>query len=288
MDISPGILFGLISMVGFGLSNAISKAPVQAIGPIKTIYIRNMMIGILMLIVLVFWLPQVDFSLAYILISFGIAVFGYFPLVTFYKAIKVGKVGIVSPIAGSSIIFTVLLSLIFFGESMTLTKTLSLTLITAGIILISINLKNVKTSDFLKFSSGIPYALITCIGWGIVFFLLKIPVDILGPILTSFVLELGTLIMSVLHLRKQRESFHLPKGKILRLILYVAVFGAAGTLFLNLGISRAEVSIVAPLAAASPLIATIYGIWVYKERLRIHQYAAIVLMIVGIVFLSCV
>jgi len=286
MNLSTGIIFGLIAMIGFGLSNAMSQTPSRKIGSRRTILFRNIFVSILLLITLLFFLKDSSFDLKYILIAFSISFIGYIPLATFLKGLKVGKVGIVSPIANSSVIFTVILSIVFFNESLSPEQIASIILIVIGIILISLNFKDLKKSNLFKISSGIPYALTSCFLWGIVFFLFKIPVTVLGPILTSFIIEFGILIFNAISLKISKISFSIPEKKTLLHILIIAFFGTLGTLFFNLGIAVSDVSIVAAITFSSPLVAVLYGKFVYKEKLEIQQWIAIAVILVGVLAVS--
>lgn len=163
---------------------------------------------------------------------------------------------------------------------------ISIILILVGVILISLDFNDLKNSHLFKRSSGIPYALITCFLWGLVYFLFKIPVNVLGPILTSFILELGILLYSGIHISLSKSGYSLSNKKILLYVFLVAFFGAIGTLFFNLGIKNYNVSIVAALTFANPLVATLYGKIVYKEKLYLQQYMAIALMIIGVILIS--
>ncbi len=280
------ILFGLIAALGFGLSNAISQVPSKKLGAKKTVFYRAIYLSLILFFVLVSFIDSVVLSWKYVLFTLGISFIGYFSLISFFKALKVGKVGIVSPIANSSVVFTILFSLIFFGEVLSLFQIFSVLLILLGIILVSINLKDFRNSHLFDFSSGIPYALLTTFLWGLVFFLFKIPVDVLGPILTSFIIEFGVLVYSGIHLFFSSEGFSIKDKSVLKHLFFVALFGAIGTLFFNLGISRGAVSIVAALTFANPLIATLYGKFVYKEELYLQQYLAIIVIVLGVVMIS--
>lgn len=286
MALIEGIVFGLIAMLGLGLNNAISRVPVRAIGSTKSVFFRNFFISLMLFIVVLIFFSESNFSLDFVLIAFFISFIGYLPLFTFYKALKVADVGVVAPIGNSAVIFTVLFSVIFFQEVLTITQIFSLFLIVLGIILISVNFRNWKSSDLFKFSSGIPFALVSCFLWGLVFFLFKIPVTVLGPILTAFIIEFGIFIFSGIHLKISSESFALPEKRILKQLFLVGLFGAIGGVAYNIGIKFAEVSIVAALAFSAPLVATIYGKVVYKEQLRAVQYGAIALILAGIILIS--
>jgi len=286
MAFSTAILYGIIAMFGLGLNAALAKFPVMKIGGVKTIFFRNALTSLLLFLMFLPFIGMTNFSPAYILIAFAIALVGYIPLATFYKAMKVGKMGVVSPVANSSIVFTVLFATVFFGEVLSFAQMSSILLIVAGIVLISLNFRELKNSSLFKISSGIPYALISCLLWGVVFFLLKIPVTVLGPFLTALMLELGSFILAGVNLAISRAHFKLPGKQVMIHIFLVALFGSIGSLFYSMGIASAGVSIVAALAFSNPWIAALYGKIVYRDSLRPLQYIGILLALTGMLMIS--
>jgi len=68
-------------------------------------------------------------------------------------------------------------------------------------------------------------------------------------------------------------------------IFFVAFFGTIGILFYNLGIKILDVSIISVLSFANPLVSTLYGKFVYNEKLSMLQYIAILLILIGIIFI---
>lgn len=281
-----GIFFGLIAMLGFGLSNAIAKVPIKEIGGEKTILYRNIFISLWLFLALVLFGQNAVFSVQYILIAVFIAIIGYLPLLFFYKALSLGKVGIISPVANSSTIFTVILSIIFFHERISMAQGLSIALIMLGIILVSLNIRDLKSSHIFKASSGVPYALVTSVLWGLVFFLWKIPVNVLGPILTSFIIEFVTMLCSAGYMFYKKQNFGSISNRALKYIFLVSLGGSLGSLAYNMGIKDADVSIVSAITFASPLIAALYGKFVFKEKLSKLQYLAIVFIVSGVILIS--
>ena len=67
---------------------------------------------------------------------------------------------------------------------------------------------------------------------------------------------------------------------------FTAFFGALGFMAYNFGIQMGNVSIVAAIGSANPLVAAIYGKLVYKEKLKNQQYIAIAVVILGIILMS--
>lgn len=285
MSFSLGIIFGIISMLGFGISTGITKVPLKSIGNQMTIFFRGIFMSLIIFLVLLFYLPA-SLSPFYLVIALVIGVIGYFPLFTFYKGLKRGKIGVISPVSNSSIIFTVLFSIVFFGETLNIIQSYAIVLIIIGVFLVSVNFRDLKGSNLFKFSSGIPFALMTCLGWGLFFFLVKIPVTFIGPVLTAFMVEFVIMIMAGINMRASRIPFKIPNKRILIYIVILSVFGSAGAIFFNMGISVSSVSIVAALSKSSPWVTTLYGRVAYKEKLKAAQYVAIVLILAGIVLIS--
>ena len=285
MALSLGIIFGLLSMIGFGLSSAISQTPIKKLGGTLTIFIRNVFATIILLVLLFFFKNEITFNLKYIGIAILISLVGYIPLASYFQALKYEKVGIVSPIAGCAVMVSVLLSIIFYQESLAKSQIIAICLIISGIIFISTNFKAWKKSDILH-SKGVHFALISLVLWGIIYFLFKIPSIAIGGFLTAFIIESGIMVWSGIHLINNK-----PKWKTIdkRLILYLFVLGiltAMGTLFFVLGVKIAPVSIIAPIIAANPLITTLYGKFIFKEKLNKWQYLAITMMLIGMVIIS--
>lgn len=286
MNNSLGLIFALIAMFGFGMGNVLGKIPSQKYPYQKTIFLRNIFTTITLLIILLFFLKSTDFNLQYILISFLLSVAGYFSLAFFYKALKGGKIGIVSPVANSSTIITVLLSVIFFHEHLNLIQSFAITFIIIGILFISLNIKDLKNSHLFSLSSGLPFALVTCLLWGFMFFFYKYPVSILGPALTALIIEIGSFITVTIHSKLASIKIFPISKKDLLIIALMAISASIGALCYNLGIKIADVSIVSAITNSCPLVAVVFGWIFYRERLTRQQYFAICLILLGIISLS--
>lgn len=107
----------------------------------------------------------------------------------------------------------------------------------------------------------------------------------IGPILTSIIIEFFILVISALHLKATKADFSLPSGYA-KYFIPIALFSVLGLLAYNFGIKTSAVSLVAMLYMANPLLATIYARIVYKEKLSFKQYTAIFIIIMGIIGIS--
>ena len=93
------------------------------------------------------------------------------------------------------------------------------------------------------------------------------------------------MIWSGIHLKVSRQGFSFPP-KMSIYIVALALCTVAGTFFMNLGLMIAPVSVIAALTASNPLVSTLYGRIVFKEKLRKIQYFAALLMVAGIILIS--
>ncbi|MFA6089041.1 MAG: EamA family transporter [Candidatus Woesearchaeota archaeon] len=286
MGLSLVIIYALIAMMGYGIANAILKIPAKEISGMKGIFVRNSFVIPILFILLLFFSKTQTFSFKFIVITLCIGIIGYLPLFFFFKALHHGKVGVISPIAGSSVIFTLFFASVFFHESLTLIKWVAVLCVLIGVVLISVNFRDIKKSDLFSVSSGIPFALITCFLWGFMYFIYKYPVTWVGPVLTSLCIEIGVWLSSLVHIKISKESFSFPKKSIVFYIFVSGLFVVFASVFQNLALSLGQVSLVSAIIASSPIIATLFGRIVYKEKLTISQYVAIVISIFGLVLLS--
>ncbi len=288
MGIELGIIFGLVAMMGFGLCNGISQEIVRKIGVSRSVFFRNLLIVIMLLPFAIYFLPASTPDPLFVLVAVVIGLVGYLPLAFFFKAVRLGKLGAITPVANSPFIVTILLSAAFFGEVLSLLNVLSLVLIITGIILISVDFRELRNSSIFRLSSGIPFAFVAFFLWGLVFFLLKIPVNVIGPVITSLLLEVGVLVGSGLNLKVSRKGWSLPGRRTLYMIFLMSITGAFGSLFYSLGISVLKVSIVVALTFSNPLISVLYGKFVYGEELKPLQCVAIFMIITGIISISLI
>jgi drug/metabolite transporter (DMT)-like permease len=293
MGISLAIIFGIIAMLGYGLGNAISKKAAVRLSPQKTIFYSTFVSAAILAVVLLHEIfckhsPGISTKQPglYILLAILISIFGYIPPMFFYKALKTGKVGIITPVANSGFIFTVILALIFLGDRMNALQFAAIVVVFAGIILVSLEPNGLKLKDIFRLANGVHYAIIACLLWGITFFLFKITTAALGAITNAFIIEATVAAAAAAHMLFSKESFRLPEKSLRPSLFFIGLFIAIGTLFYNLGISQDNVSIVAAFVAAGPAVTIVYGRFVFRERLTCLQYLGALVTLAGIIALS--
>jgi drug/metabolite transporter (DMT)-like permease len=280
------IFFGLLAMVPIGISNGLSPIPTKKIGAKSTLIFRGILTSTLLLIAMLFNLKVTHFVPIQIIYAFAISLIAYIGLLFYYKALAAGKIGAAAPIASGYIIISIALSVIFYRIPLSAWQATFIGLIIFGIILSSINPKDFKNSSIFDIKTGIPFALITALCWGLSFFMAQKPNKELGPYLVGLIIEVGIFCFSLIHSLGQREKIIKPDAKTFGIILAVAVLSVISILGLYLGLKFGNAGIVLTLSGGTSLVVAVYGYFIYKEKLTNTQYFAILLILTGIVALS--
>ncbi|MBI5390706.1 DMT family transporter [Candidatus Woesearchaeota archaeon] len=279
MELLP-LFFGLIAMLGYGLSNAMAQVPSKELGADRTLFYRGVVILCSFFLLLPFF--SWTWSLSWIALALGIGVIGYIPTFFYYRALAFSPVGLVAPIGGSFVIFTTLFASLFFGEVIKPLQWAAVGVILGGIFLLTMDPRKLSVQDL--FSKGVLYAAIACFFWGVVFTLWKFPVAALGFFMTSVFVELTT--CSIGGLLSRKNGRWLPPRHLWLPLFGIGVLGGMGTLAYNAGISSGSLSIVAAITATSPLASMLYGRFVLHENMSGLQYLGILIAVSGMVLLA--
>ena len=295
-----GILFALLTMLGFGLNSAFSKRPTDYYGPSKAILLRNITVVLILLPIVVVVFTKVEFNFLGILMGIGWGVIGYIPILYFMKGLEKGKLGVVVPISKTKVIWTIFFAMIILKEFISLTQGALIFLIMVGVILLTKKQgQAIISSDTLK--HGAFEALVAAFLWAIWFVVYKLVVSSIGIFPAAFTVELGVLIGAVSHVLfrmkfKKEKLVHENKkvyGKgdrksIIFELIAAGLFTAVGTTSFAFSISYIPVSLASAIVAANPIIALSYGHIRLHERFSKQEGIGILIIVIGIVAISLV
>ena len=268
------ILYSLVPLFGFGISNAMQKTYAQRLGSAKLITYRGIAISVMLFVILILNLKNSTFDLKYLIIAIIIAAISYFGLYFLNKGLEVGKVGLVVPLSSGRVLITALVGALFLGERLGYVQLLFIILIFLGVVLSSINLTDLRNSQIFDIKSGIPYAILVAFFWGVTFPLFGIPVAILGVVFFSFILETTVTTTGIAQLIIQKKKISLTAQEFKDNYIgigIIAILGVLASIFMNLGYGTGHVSIVTAISAASPVVSAIMGVILYKESLNVQQ-----------------
>ena len=204
--------------------------------------------------------------------------------VTYYESLKRGKVSVVGTIAGAYAPWTVVLALMFLGETMSFGEGIGVVLVVAGMLTFTYSTGNNgnKKTELL----GIAFACCSLFFWGTSAALAKGAIDEIGntDFIGVYALVCPT-IWTAYWLTTERGRFQLPRSNRWLLELSLLCF-AGGGITLYLAIQNGNVSIVSPITNLYPVVTIAAAKMRLKEQLALRQRIALAMLLMSIPLFS--
>jgi uncharacterized membrane protein len=212
---------------------------------------------------------------------------GFFSIVanfSFYKSLKQGKVSIVMPIASCWAVVTVLLSLIFLEETLTIYNALGVIFAIIGALLVSFKMKDISL-DTRKYGKGVKYAIIAALAYGADFVIIDLAANKIGWFLPIFFIGIVTAFFLFIYAKAAKKDISFPQNA-LRFIVLVGILDTVAYLSYSSSVTQEYGAVVAPIAAASPAVSIFLARIFFKEKLEINQEIGMVSVLVSLILLA--
>lgn len=301
------ILFSILTVLLWGTSETIFKSVSnnERNTVLKLIACNGIMMGIvaIILIPIVVFVKKEPINIDVILTYLPVAAIYITSMFCTYKAMRYVKVSILSPVQNSSCVIVTILCVVVLKQVLAWYQVLAIILIVAGLIMLSINKDETKLLDLPegeeRISKAQAYKLYLT---GFAFALGYLLLDGIGGFMDDYMLEadlsaeqlniaysliyfvVGLIAYIYLKATKKIERLYdikNDKKKILGTLIetagqytyiYAFAFGAA--------------AIASPFVAAYSVVTIILSRIFLKEKLKLRQYAMIVMVMIGLVILS--
>lgn len=271
-------------MIAYGFANAYGKPLSQRVGPAQMLFLRGITVSIVLALASISSYHYfTNWFAVCATVLLGVA--GYLPVLAFTHGVKMNRVGIVTPIAGASPLVTVLLAFLFLAVPISTTQWLAIILVILANVAISFDFKNWRESSAFQLSSGIPFALIAAVGWGLFYFFLVPSTQALGPWLSAFLVEIGVTGAAGLHMLQSAKPL-IFKDMFSRDVMVNGFLLVVGTVAFTFGVRYYNVGIVAALSNSTALVSVLIGALIFREHLRLKEKIAVAVMIVGIIIIT--
>jgi len=284
MSLSLGILAGVFAALAWGLGDYIAKLAVDREGYARSVFWVQVFGMAAILPALLFFPVGVAGSAFSIFLILFLGVLDVAGTYSFFRGMELGKLSIVVPIGGSGAVVSVLLSFLFLGEVLSSWQAAGVALVFAGIILVSIDLKELgKTGKPL--SAGVPHALFTLLTWGAMWFFIAFA-QAGATWLTAIIgLRIASLASAGTYSGVKRLDLRV-RGSSLKLLAALGLLDTLAFLALSYGYTADLASIVGPIASAYPAITVLLAVALLRERPALSQLIGIAAAIGGVVALS--
>ena len=277
-----GMIYGLIAALSWGVSDFLAQRSTQRLGALRPSFYVQVMGSIALTVTL---LITGDFGrlLAhsdlwpFILLT---SVFSASGVLAFYQAFRIGPLSIVSPVAATYGAVTAALSF-FTGSSLVAVQWAGIVLILAGVVVSSI--PPAQTAERVRQPrSGMAWAVLASCIWGVNFWVLgEWIVPEVGPLAPVWAFRtFGAVIITGVALAF-RQSLWVPVRAMPSLVP-IGILETIAITSLSIGTAVADVAIVTVISSLFSVITIGLAYVLLRERVAMHQFAAVGAVLVGI------
>jgi drug/metabolite transporter (DMT)-like permease len=282
------IIFALIALVGWGVGDVLAGVVSRKIGGFST----------------AFWLDLFGFALASFYAPFAIGhlqnltittglllvalvVLGLVPTISLFEGLRLGNASLVGTIVSTFAAVSVILAIVFLGDSISFYQTIAILVIFLGLIMSSIDFKTVRIKQLFT-DKGVPYGLVSMVLYGVYFTFIRIPVREIGWFWPAY-LSFSVFPITYLFMKFRKIKLQSFKGTgVLKFSIWQAALSVAALFAFNLAVSNGQTAIVTPIAGSYPVLFAVLAYFIFKDRLKKQQIFGILTTLVGIVLLSTV
>jgi drug/metabolite transporter (DMT)-like permease len=280
LDLGLSLACGLLTATGFGTADFIAKLTTSKIGFLRTALFMQVIGSFL---VLPFALEDTARLVPNHWAMLGgilLGVINAFATLSLYKGFEVGRLSIVSPIASSCPVVSIILAVLFLGESVTEERLLGIGLVIVGVILVSMQTAQEGVSE--RVNRGTVYAIIYMVLGGLLFFALKPVSNALGVFLPVLIMRWVSIpVLTVTFLAWKTKSKR-PTHGAFWFIFSVALFDTFANVIYVVGITVGTVSIVSTVGGMFSAVTVLLARIVLKEKLLRHQILGFAAIAIGV------
>lgn len=291
-----GIVLGLAAAVCWGSADLMARYVTRAIGTLRTMLYMQLT-GLVALMLVMHWLggwghladgsgwrPWVW--------GIGAGLLNACGTLALYRSFEIGKMSIVAPISASYPALTLLLAFAT-GERLTASRSAGVALIAIGVVLVARGEQTPGEDESTeerrpgKNNLGVGWALLSAVGFGVMFWLLGIRVvPMLGSAPAVWLIRLTSLLLTGVVILLARRPVSVPQGKTSQLILSVGILDTSSYVFNNWGMQREQVSVVSVLASLYGAVTVALAATILGEKISRIQWVGILGIFVGIFLIS--
>ncbi len=281
-----GIALGLAAALCWGLSDCCATVAARRGSVLQTVLAFHVLSTVVLAVAVAATGGFADLRLEHVLAFLGAGVLGAGAYLLFYRALSVGPISIVTPIVSGYAAVTVLLAVLILGERLVGGQIAAVIIAFGGVVLASTDVTNLHRIDRRELG-GIGLAILAMIFIGVFLFWVAYYADELGWLTPIFLGRIfSTLFLLILAARGGFEGL-VPRTRLLAgMVVAIATLDTVGYAAFNVGVQRAETSVVATAAAPYAIVPIAAGVIFLHERPAVTQWIGVAAVLVGLVMLG--
>ena len=278
-----GVLLGLIAALCWGVGDFTITSLSRLVGSVRALlYIQ--LLSLASWIPLLWVFPHSPGATATIwLIAILAGVFHVVGLATTYRAFEFGTLSLVSPIASSFAIVTAL-CYVLTGNSPAPLALAGTVLLVCGVAVVT---RSTKSEGPITLR-GVPEAIASAIGFGIMFWLIDVYVkEPLGDVYPLILLKIMASSYAAMASSRSKEEGSAPHARqVWLLAIAAAVLDSAAWVAALFGYKYANGAIVTALASLFSVFTLVMAWFFLKERLNRVQWVGVAVVLLGVLLVS--
>lgn len=282
-----GIIYGLLAALLWGSGDVLINRLTQHTGTMRAL-VFTQLLSLLFWVVYAFLGPfPSNAGIAPWQFAALAGVFHVGGLILTYRAFEIGTLSIVSPIASSFSIVTAVLALVM-GETTSPIALAGVAMLVLGVIVVT----RASSKDSNATLKGVPEALGSALGFGVMFWLLpsksEPALGMAWPLVVLKVMASSSAVLSLLRAKRPEEStLPLSKSQVWIYAIGVALTDSLAWVTFILGTrDQKAVAVVTALASLFSVVTVVLAAILLRERLNKVQYLGIAAIFVGIALVS--
>lgn len=285
------ILCGFAAAIAWGICDFWAAKATRIVGPATSVIVVN---GIGCLTFALFYLlsghhESLMRSDMWYAVGGGIA--QGIGLISFFQALKVGPVSLVSPLSSAYPLITTILLLVFFHGSLSVRQIIGVIVVTLGVLAAS-ELFSIKNGD-RRLGRGPALALLTAGAWGLAYVLMSQALHGIGWQAASLV-QISFIFVTCAALAPLvKGAEKIITRSSLRSLRSPYIIGAGvlqmfGMVIINVGIEQDSnlAPVVAAVSACYPVLTILLALKHFKEDFKLIPVGGALVTIAGVILLS--
>jgi drug/metabolite transporter (DMT)-like permease len=226
----------------------------------------------------------------------GLGVLAALAYLSFYAALRIGPISVVSPVVAAYGGLTVVLAVLFRGESLEPAQWLGAAIATAGVVLTGLVISGSLRATRIV-GPGVLIALVTMVLFAVLTVALAAPIQeygwlpvILGSRLTNTVVGVALLALALRNREGLLGPLLGPAGGVSRraiaLVVCAGAFDLVGFVAYTIGLEVSETWLVGLASSFGPALVVLIAVAFLGERLRPTQWLGLAMIGSGLVVLA--
>jgi drug/metabolite transporter (DMT)-like permease len=292
-----GLVLGLLASLAWGFTDLSGALGARRVGSVGVLAGSQAVSLLLLAMVAVANAPLLSSSaLPGFAAGLALGVVAAFAYLSFYAALRIGPVSVVSPVVAAYGGLTVVLAVVFRGESLEPAQWLGAAIATTGVVLTGLVFSGSLLATRIV-GPGVLVALVTMVLFAVLTVALAGPIQehgwlpvILGSRLTNTLVGVALLALA-LH---DRDGFLGPllgppgglSRRAVALVALAGVFDLLGFVAYTVGLQVSETWLVGLASSFGPALVVLIAVAFLGERLRPSQWLGLAMLAAGLVVLA--